>query len=62
VSFPLRLVIDLVPAHEEPAAAKARTDKYAWLAERGYTITALPVAEIETDMTVALSRIEAALG
>jgi tRNA/rRNA methyltransferase len=62
VSFPLRLVIDLVPAHEEPAAAKARIDKYAWLAERGYTITALPVAEIETDMAAALSRIEAALG
>jgi tRNA/rRNA methyltransferase len=62
VSFPLRLVIDLVPVHEEPAAAKARIDRYAWLAERGYTITALPAAEIETDMAAALSRIEAALG
>ena len=32
VSFPLRLVIDLVPADEGAAAAKARADKRAWLA------------------------------
>jgi tRNA/rRNA methyltransferase len=62
VSFPLRAVIELVPAAEEPAAAKTRADKYAWLTERGYSIVNLPVAEIETDMAVALSRIEAALG
>jgi len=61
VSFPLRVVIDVVPAGEEPAAAKARADRYAWLAERGYTVVALRAAEIETDMAIALSRIDAAL-
>jgi tRNA/rRNA methyltransferase len=57
----LRVVIDVVPAGEEPAAAKARADRYAWLAERGYTVVALRAAEIETDMAIALSRIDAAL-
>src|SRR5215472_7883901 len=38
VSFPLRVVIDLVPANEEPAVAKTRADKHVWLAERGYKI------------------------
>ena len=39
VSFPLRTVIDLVPAQEnESAAAKARADKHAWLTERGYRV------------------------
>ena len=61
VSFPLRVVIDLVPAGEEPAAAKARADRYAWLAERGYTIVPLPAAEIEADMAAALSRIAQAI-
>ncbi len=62
VSFPLRVAIDLVPADEEPAAAKARTDKHAWLAERGYKIVAMPVAEIETDMAGSLERINQAIG
>jgi tRNA/rRNA methyltransferase len=62
VSFPLHVVIDLVPAGEEPAAAKARADKYAWLAERGYTIVPVPAAEIESDMSASLSRIDAAIG
>jgi tRNA/rRNA methyltransferase len=61
VSFPLRVVIDLVPAGEQPAAAKARADKYAWLTEHGYTIVAVPAAEIEADMTASLSRIDAAM-
>ncbi|MBV8422949.1 MAG: DUF559 domain-containing protein, partial [Hyphomicrobiales bacterium] len=33
VSFPLRLVIDVVPAHESTAAAKARAERRAWLSE-----------------------------
>ena len=38
VSFPLRLVIDLVPAEESEAAAAARAQRRAWLAERDYGI------------------------
>jgi tRNA/rRNA methyltransferase len=62
VSFPLRVVVDLVPAAEEPAAAKTRADKYAWLTERGYTIVTLSAAEIETDTAASLARLDSALG
>jgi len=62
VSFPLRVVIDLLPAGEEPAAANARADRYAWLAERGYTIVSVPATEVESDMSASLSRIDAAIG
>src|SRR5579859_2573721 len=58
VSFPLRVVIDLVPAHEEAAAAKARADKHAWLVERGYRIIPLASALVETDLAAALGQID----
>src|SRR3984957_3491824 len=61
VSFPRRLVIDLTPAQEEAASAKTRSDRYAWLAERGYKIVALPAALVETDLTAALDQIEQAI-
>ena len=38
VSFPLRVVIDLVPAQESEIAAKTRADRRAWLTERGYRV------------------------
>ena len=38
VSFPLRLVIDVIPAAETETAAKARAEKRTWLAERDYRI------------------------
>jgi tRNA/rRNA methyltransferase len=62
VSFPLRVVIDLLPAGEEPAAANARADRYTWLAERGYTIVPVAATEVESDMSASLSRIDAAIG
>jgi len=58
VSFPLRVVIDLVPAHEESAAAKARAGKHAWLIERGYRIVTLATALVETDLAAALRQID----
>jgi tRNA/rRNA methyltransferase len=57
VSFPLRLVVEVVPPHESEAAAKARADKYAWLTERDYKILELPARAIETDMAGTLERI-----
>ena len=57
VSFPLRLVIDVVPADENDAAAKARADKHAWLRERGYRVVALPSQAIEADLASALEGI-----
>ena len=38
VSFPLRVVIELVPADEGAAAIKARAERRAWLTERGYRV------------------------
>ena len=54
--FRCGVVIDLVPADEDAAAAQARADKRAWLAERGYEIIET-VAEIEADMAGSLEQI-----
>jgi tRNA/rRNA methyltransferase len=57
VSFPLRLVIDIVPADESPSAAQERAQRRAWLKERGYRIFVLPIAEIEQDLAGTLDRL-----
>jgi len=62
VSFPLRLVIDIVPAAESEAAARTRAEKRAWLAERGYRLIELAAAEIEADTAAMLERLAAAIG
>src|SRR5262249_58081609 len=36
VSFPLRLVIELVPAQDSTTAAKARAERRAWVSEPGH--------------------------
>jgi hypothetical protein len=55
-------VIDLLPAHEEPAAAKARADKHAWLAERDYKIVTLAIGLVETDVAAALDQVDQIIG
>ena len=62
VSFPLRLVVEVVPPDESAAAAKTRADKYAWLKERGYNVLELSSCAIETDMAGTLERIVHATG
>ena len=62
VSFPLRLVIDLVPVNETSAAAKARAEKRAWLTERGYGVVEVLASDVESDMAASLAHIERALG
>jgi tRNA/rRNA methyltransferase len=59
VSFPLRAVIDLVPADESEVAATARAAKQAWLAERGYRVLAVGIAEVEADAGGVLDRLAA---
>ena len=51
VSFPLQLVIDLVPAVESEAAMRTRQGKRSWLAERGYRL--LEVREDALEAAVA---------
>ncbi|MGA7230655.1 MAG: DUF559 domain-containing protein, partial [Xanthobacteraceae bacterium] len=54
VSFPLRLVIDLVPHQESLAAAAARTQKRAWLMERDYRVVEIAVGEVDADLKSTL--------
>jgi tRNA/rRNA methyltransferase len=62
VSFPLRLVIDIIPPDESAVAANARADKHAWLQAREYRVLELPASEIEGDIAGSLARIERAIG
>jgi tRNA/rRNA methyltransferase len=57
VSFPLRLVVDVVPPEESASAAQERAERRAWLTERGYRIFALPMAQIEHDLASTLDRL-----
>src|SRR5215472_4043647 len=61
VSFPLRAVVDLVPGEESAAAAQARADKHAWLADRGYRVLPVRVAAIEADVARVLDELAAAV-
>jgi tRNA/rRNA methyltransferase len=59
VSFPLRVVIDIVPAAQESdVAAKARSDRRAWLTERGYRVLAVEATTIESDLPAVLDRLK----
>jgi tRNA/rRNA methyltransferase len=50
VSFPLRVVLDLVPEQESAEAAAARQGKRAWLGERGYRVIEVPAGDAERDV------------
>jgi tRNA/rRNA methyltransferase len=59
VSFPLRHVIDLAPAGESEEAAKARSERRAWLVERGYKVSEVEASDVEADVAAVLDRIVA---
>ncbi|MBX6426937.1 MAG: TrmJ/YjtD family RNA methyltransferase [Variibacter sp.] len=61
VSFPLRLVIDIVPEKESDAAAEARAKKRAWLEQRNYRVVSLAAAAVEADVASALETLNAAM-
>src|SRR5262249_62099724 len=50
VSFPLRLVIELVPAQESKIAAKARGERRTWLMERGYRVLEVAAETVEAGL------------
>src|SRR5262244_111294 len=62
VSFPLRLVIDLVPGDESEAAGKARRERRAWLEQRSYRVVVVQAAEVEADVGAVLERIMSVIG
>ena len=58
VSFPLRAVIDIVPAAPESArAADARRRRRAWLAERDYRVVEVGACDIDADPAAVLDRL-----
>jgi tRNA/rRNA methyltransferase len=62
VSFPLRVVIDVIPTEEQPVAIKARADKHAWLAARGYKVIEISAADVEADVAASLRHLAEAIG
>ena len=61
VSFPLRLVIELVPANESELAIKARSDRRAWLIERGYRVLDVAADAVAADLPGVLDRLAKAI-
>ncbi len=62
VSFPLRVVIDLVPASESEIAEKARADRRAWLVERGYRVIDVAASDVEADLPGVLDCLAQEIG
>ena len=61
VSFPLKCVIDMVPAEESAEAARNRADKRAYLEAREYRVVEVKVDEVERDLAAALNRLSDAI-
>jgi tRNA/rRNA methyltransferase len=61
VSFPLRIVIDLVSPDESAAAVKSRAEKNSWLKDHNYTVLGIFAGDVESDMATTLDRIAAAI-
>jgi tRNA/rRNA methyltransferase len=61
VSFPLRLVIEIVPANESDPAIKARSDRRAWLIERGYRVLDVAASAVTADLPGVLDQLAKAI-
>ncbi len=57
VSFPQRVVIDLVPAQESGIAAVSRAERSAWLIARGYRVLDVKSSAVEADLTRVLDEL-----
>jgi tRNA/rRNA methyltransferase len=58
VSFPLRMVVDLVPEQESAAGAKTRADRLEWLKEHGYGVVTVAASDVMRDTMAVLDRID----
>jgi len=61
VSFPLHMVIDLVPADETADAATARAARNSWLTERDYRVIDVKAVDVEQDVAAVLDNIHHAV-
>ena len=57
VSFPLRIVIDLVPIVEPEEAVQARTERRMYLAQRGYHVCEVTARDVEMDVAKVLDNL-----
>ena len=57
VSFPLRLVIELVAQDESDTAVSARAARRAWLVARDYRVIDVAMADVEAGVTKVLDRL-----
>jgi tRNA/rRNA methyltransferase len=57
VSFPLRLVIELLPIDESAAAVRARAERREWLTERDYRVIDVAMAEVEAEIVQVLDKL-----
>ncbi len=62
VSFPLKCVIDLMPARETGDAARTRAERRAYLTERGYKVCEVKAAEVEKDAGNVLDQLYDLIG
>lgn len=61
VSFPLKCVLDLVPAQETEEAAKTRAERRAYLTEREYRVCEVRAVEVEADVSKVLGSLSAVI-
>jgi tRNA/rRNA methyltransferase len=61
VSFPLRTVIDLVPAEESEAAARGRAERRAYLSERHYRILSVGAGDVQQGLPSVLDQLAEAI-
>ena len=61
VSFPMRTVLDIVPAQESGPALEARKEKRQWLSERDYRVIEVAATDVEADVRRVLDHLEIAL-
>jgi tRNA/rRNA methyltransferase len=54
VSFPLKIVIELIPHDETQVGASARSSRRAWLTERGYRVADVFMGDVEADVQKVL--------
>jgi tRNA/rRNA methyltransferase len=62
VSFPLKCVINLMPDEETGNAARTRSERHAYLIQRGYKVCEVRAAEVEKDVDKILDQLHDMVG
>jgi tRNA/rRNA methyltransferase len=57
ISFPLRLVVEVMPGDESEPGRRQRETRRAWLVQRDYRVVEVAAAEVEADIAQVLDRL-----